>query len=45
MKANPGKATAGGLALVTACGGVVSPEVRDWLLAAAPVLNSIIFGG
>ncbi|SDF84019.1 hypothetical protein [Thalassobaculum litoreum] len=45
MAANPGKATAGGLALVAACGGAVSPEIRDWLLSVAPIINSVIFGG
>lgn len=45
LKANPGKATAAALSLVAACGGAVSSDIRDWLLAAAPIVNTVIFGG
>ncbi|MFX4223516.1 MAG: hypothetical protein ACMVO3_22590 [Thalassobaculum sp.] len=45
MRANPGKATAGALALVAAAGGAVSPEVRDLLMSVAPILNQVVLGG
>lgn len=46
LRANPGKLTAAGIALLGAFGVALGPpEFADALIAAARVLNGILLGG
>jgi|DEB0MinimDraft_6_1074348.scaffolds.fasta_scaffold777676_1 molybdopterin biosynthesis enzyme MoaB len=44
VRAKPKRAITAILTLSGSVGAVVSPDFRDWLLDAGPVLISIIFG-